>query len=80
MKALVSPSILVAGMACRLPGASSVDSLWELLLEGRCVVSAPPADRSWFRKFLHPRRGEPGFSYTFDGGYLTEPYLFDPSV
>jgi len=43
-------------------------------------VSAPPADRSWFRKFLHPRRGEPGFSYTFDGGYLTEPYLFDPSV
>lgn len=39
-----------------------------------------PQDRWSVERFLHPRATEPGFSYSFAGGYLDAPFDFDPTV
>ena len=38
-------SIAVVGMACRFPGADSVEKFWELLAAGTSMVREPPSDR-----------------------------------
>ena len=75
-----SSSVAVVGTACRLPGASDPTAFWNLLAEGRCVVGALPPNRWRAERYWHPRRSEPGFSYTFDGGYIADPLGFDPAV
>ena len=72
--------LALLGQACRLPGADTVEALWQVLIEGRNTVSPRPTDRWRVERFLHPRRSEPGFSYTFAGGYIDDPFAFDPSV
>ncbi|MGW2477032.1 SDR family NAD(P)-dependent oxidoreductase [Streptomyces sp. NPDC001665] len=52
------------GMSCRLPGASTVEELWELLRSGRSAIGPAPADR-----------GLPGRV----GGFLGEVDRFDPA-
>ncbi|WP_431868692.1 SDR family NAD(P)-dependent oxidoreductase [Nocardiopsis eucommiae] len=39
--------IAVVGLACRLPGASTPDSFWRLLCEGREAISPPPERLGW---------------------------------
>ena len=75
-----SLEIAVIGCACRLPGAPNEAAFWNLLKEGRCAVGQLPAGRWSAERFLHPRASEPGFSYTFAGGYLDNPFAFDPGV
>jgi phthiocerol/phenolphthiocerol synthesis type-I polyketide synthase C len=72
--------IAVVGWSCRLPGANSVDELWALLLEERCAVSRVPADRFSLERFGHPRKQEPGKSYTWAAGILDDVWGFDPAV
>ncbi len=69
----------VIGAACRLPGANSARELWQLLTEGRNSVSARPRGRWSIERFLRPGNPEPGFAYTFAGGYLDNPLAFDPA-
>ena len=38
-------SIAIVGMACRFPGADSVDEFWQLLLSGASMVEPAPSDR-----------------------------------
>ena len=68
------------GAACRLPGARNEQEFWSLLKNGRCTVGPLPEGRWRPERYLHPRTNEPGFSYTFNGGYLDDPFSFDPSV
>lgn len=72
--------VAIVGAACRLPGAPDESAFWKILEEGRCTVGPMPEGRWRPEKYLHPRATEPGFSYTFNGGYLAEPFSFDPSV
>ena len=72
--------IAIVGRACRLPGAPSVDGLWQLLSEGRCAVSSVPADRFSLERFAHPRAQERGKSYTWAAGILDDVWSFDPAV
>ncbi|MDP4023264.1 SDR family NAD(P)-dependent oxidoreductase [Methylobacterium sp. NEAU 140] len=72
--------IAIVGRACRLPGAPSVDGLWQLLSEGRCAVSRVPGDRFSLERFSHPRAHERGKSYTFAAGVLDDVWAFDPAV
>ncbi|MGU3541061.1 SDR family NAD(P)-dependent oxidoreductase [Methylobacterium sp. A54F] len=72
--------IAIVGRACRLPGAASVDGLWQLLSEGRCAVSRIPADRWSLERFGHPRAQERGKSYTWSAGVLEDIWSFDPGV
>src|SRR5262245_44697111 len=72
--------IAVVGWACRLPGAKSSTELWSMLLEGRCAVSSVPPDRFPLERFWHPRRQQPGKSYTWAAGIIDDLWGFDPSV
>jgi acyl transferase domain-containing protein/NADPH:quinone reductase-like Zn-dependent oxidoreductase/acyl carrier protein len=69
--------IAILGMGCRLPGAADPDALWSLLASGTDAVSTLPADRFSQAAFLHPRRGEPGRSYTFAAGSIGDARAFD---
>jgi phthiocerol/phenolphthiocerol synthesis type-I polyketide synthase C len=70
----------IVGAACRLPGASDERAFWALLSGQHCAVSFAPEGRWRPERYLHPRRSEPGFSYSFAGGYIADPLGFDPGV
>ncbi|WP_375454782.1 SDR family NAD(P)-dependent oxidoreductase, partial [uncultured Methylobacterium sp.] len=72
--------IAIVGRACRLPGAPSVDGLWQLLAEARCAVGRIPGDRWSLDRFGHPRAQERGKSYTWAAGVLDDIWSFDPAV
>ncbi len=73
-------SAAIVGAACRLPGAPDENAFWSLLSDRNCAVSGAPEGRWSPGRYLHPRRNEPGFSYSFAGGYIADPLGFDPSV
>ena len=71
----------ILGAGARLPGATGLDELWSVLLDGRCTVQdAPPADRWRAEHFLNPDREARGLSYSFAGGYLAAAFDFDPAA
>ncbi|MGC1853745.1 MAG: SDR family NAD(P)-dependent oxidoreductase, partial [Solirubrobacterales bacterium] len=72
--------IAIVGMACRYPGgATSPDELWQLVTRGEDGVSEFPADRGWdLERIYHPDPGNPGTSYTREGGFLAGAGEFDP--
>ena len=45
-------------------------AFWRLLVERRCSVGAIDDTRWSTRRFLHPRKSEPGKAYTFAAGVL----------
>lgn len=67
----------IVGAACRLPGAPDLDAYWRLLEAGVDAISILPADRFAQGPFFHPRRGEPGRSYSFAAGHLGDAFAFD---
>ncbi|WP_231950386.1 type I polyketide synthase [Allokutzneria albata] len=68
--------IAIVGMACRLPGADSVDELWDLLAEGRDATSETPADR-FPVDLLHSSEPAPGKIISRRSGYLDGIDRFD---
>lgn len=70
----------ILGYACRLPGAANVDAFWSLLSQGHCAVTEISSTRWAKERFLHPRSGEAGRTYTFAAGVLDDIYDFDPGA
>jgi acyl transferase domain-containing protein/NADPH:quinone reductase-like Zn-dependent oxidoreductase/acyl carrier protein len=69
--------IAIVGAACRLPGAPDLESFWRLVASGTDAVGTLPADRFNQAAFFHPRRTEPGKSYSFAAGHLGDIAGFD---
>ncbi|WP_187830192.1 type I polyketide synthase [Siccirubricoccus phaeus] len=73
-------AIAIIGAACRLPGAPTLEEYWPLLAAGRDAVTEIPAHRFSREFFAHPRKGEPGKSYSFAAGVLEDIAGFDPAA
>jgi acyl transferase domain-containing protein/short-subunit dehydrogenase/acyl carrier protein len=73
--------IAIVGMACRYPGGVlSPDDLWQLVVDGRDVVSEFPTDRGWDASVYDPEPGKPGKSYTNEGAFLYNAGEFDADL
>src|ERR1039457_6097570 len=71
--------IAIVGMACRFPGgATSLEGLWRLLLNGVDAVTELPAGRGWdLADLYYPEPGSEGKSYTRHGAFLHDAAEFD---
>ncbi|KAI0593039.1 beta-ketoacyl synthase [Biscogniauxia sp. FL1348] len=66
-------SVAVVGMACRFPGAESLDEFWKLLLSGVSMAEPPPADRLQLNDSRIEGRGE----MNWWGNFIRYPDTFD---
>ena len=64
--------IVIVGMACRVPGADSVDEFAELLFSARTGYSELPEDRCDRSLYFDSHKGKAGKSYTTLGGTVPE--------
>ena len=72
--------IAIVGMACRFPGeANSPEAFWDVLKNGKDVVTEVSSERWGTNFYQHPNKKEPGKSYTFSAGVLPHVDEFDAS-
>ena len=76
-KPQLSQPIAIVGMACRLPGARSVDEYWRLLSEGRCAFTEVPENRWDAEAFYDPDPETPGKMATKWGAWVDDVDQFD---
>src|SRR3954470_3165789 len=71
--------IAIVGASCRFPGAAGLDAFWRLLISGTDAVTEVDEARWSTRFYYHPNRSEPGKSYTWSAGLLSDIDLFEPA-
>ncbi len=71
--------VAVIGMACRVPGADTVEEYWRVLDEGVDAIRETPADRWDVDAYYDPDPDAPGKIATRWGGFLRDIQHFDPS-
>ncbi|MFX0581373.1 type I polyketide synthase, partial [Nocardia nepalensis] len=75
----VDEPVAIVGIGCRFPGGvDSGQGLWEMVADGRDVVSGFPTDRGWdVEGLFDPDPAAAGKSYTRSGGFLDAAGDFD---
>lgn len=69
--------IAVVGMACRFPGAPSLDAYWNLLRDGVDAITETPSERWSLSEFYSPDPGAAGKTNARWGGYIENIDQFD---
>jgi 4-hydroxyphenylalkanoate synthase len=77
--AKVDEPVVVVGIGCRFPGGVvSPQGLWEMVAQGRDVVSEFPTDRGWdVEGLFDPDPDAVGKTYTRWGGFVADVAGFD---
>ncbi|PSR83579.1 hypothetical protein BD289DRAFT_467698 [Coniella lustricola] len=74
-------AIAIVGVGCRLPGASSLDELWDLISQGRTRLETLRTDRAdisaSYRASHHPDSQKWTSKRTFHGNYIDDISSFD---
>ncbi|WP_346660113.1 SDR family NAD(P)-dependent oxidoreductase [Streptomyces sp. WMMB303] len=72
--------VAIVSMGCRYPGGvRGPEDLWRLVTEESDAVGPLPGDRGWdLDALVDPEPGVPGRTYASAGGFLDDPYRFDP--
>lgn len=69
--------LALVGMACRFPGANTLEKFWQLLRNGVDAVSEVPSDRWNANRFYETDPNISGKTNSRWGGFLREIELFD---
>lgn len=64
--------LAIVGMAARFPQAADLESLWNLLLQKRCVYGPLPDHRLDRELYYHPPPAKPGKTYCDIGGVIED--------
>ncbi|KAB8314799.1 type I polyketide synthase [Tolypothrix campylonemoides VB511288] len=70
--------IAIVGMSCRFPGADSPEAFWQLLQQGRDVITEIPTKRWDNNRYYDPDPEALGKIYTRFGGFIEAVDQFEP--
>ena len=70
-------AIALVGMACRFPGAASPEAFWEILRDGRDLMTAIPPERWNLADYYDPTPGTPGKMIVRHGAFIDQVDQFD---
>ncbi len=76
-KAKTEP-LAVIGLACRYPEADTPEAFWNLLQDGRDMMTEIPPERWNVDQYYDPVPGVPGKMYVRHGAFLNNIDQFDP--
>src|ERR1044071_7753823 len=77
MRARAHEPVAAVGFACRFPGASDIESFWELLRDGRDAIGEVPKNRWDIDAYFDPDPDRPGHMAVRAGGFLADVAGFD---